>query len=236
MKVMKVLLERKITFVGTTYFYGNRGFEGGAIESLDNSLSFLGTGHFERSWAIQGGAVFMEGTSRLVFKPKLNISFISNHANESGGALYFSDSQCSLGSTAPIECFITIDGPSVSTNNISLHFESNSAGFAGSIPYGGQFNKCRLFFKTITRENPDLFGCQANDYSDNALEIFKNTSTTAQNEDTVQNISSPAKEIRFCEVNNSEIEMRLYPGQHFYVSLIALGQVEYPIPTTIFGK
>ena len=30
--------------------------------------------------------------------------------------------------------------------------------------------------------------------------------------------------------------MYLYPGQHFNISLVALGQAGYPIPTTIFWE
>ena len=85
----------------------------------------------------------------------------------------------------------------------------------------------------------DICGCKASDYSDNALETVINMSTIVHNEDSVHNIiSSPAEEIKFCEVNSSDnsIEKRVYPGQHFDVPLIAFGQAGYPVPTTVFWE
>jgi predicted outer membrane repeat protein len=83
---------------------------GGAIEShANNILFFIGTVKFIDNSALNGGAIgFLQSlTSRMVLVPVLDISFIMNHANESGGALYFKDSQCILGSNSP-ECFISI--------------------------------------------------------------------------------------------------------------------------------
>ena len=93
-----------------------------------------------------GGAIALTN-SKLIFKPNLNIFFISNYAKEEGGALHIRDYQCSSRSSVPLECFMTIDGPSTSTSNynISLRFENNSAGITGSILYGGQLDQCRLF-------------------------------------------------------------------------------------------
>ena len=109
-----------------------------------------------------------------------SVFFISNYAIEKGGALYIEDSRCSLGSSAPLECFMTIDGPSTSTSNISLYFIDNSAGITGpgSILYGGQLDQCRLYFKSTTTNQSDLCGSkvtQVHSYSDNALEIFLNS-------------------------------------------------------------
>ena len=138
-----------ITFIGTLLFYNNEGGAfGGAVRSYNSNIVFSGLVHFERNQAFHGGAMQLGGASKLVLKPKFSVSFISNHARDSGGALYFRDSQCSLGSTAPIECFIIIDGPLASISNISLHFENNSAEFTGSILYGGQLDKCKPFFRS----------------------------------------------------------------------------------------
>ena len=89
----------------------------------ESILSFTGTVRFECNIAKWGGAMLIDENSKLILKPKLSISFVLNHVYRSGGALYFSDSQCSFGSTVPIECFITIDSPfasvSESISNIS---------------------------------------------------------------------------------------------------------------------
>ena len=231
-----------VTMIGTTYFYRNRGFDGGAVQGSDSNIIFSGIVHFERNWAILGGAMYLEGSSKLILKPKVYTSFIFNSASENGGALFFRDSQCSLGSTVPIECFIAIDSdyPFSSTSNILLHFENNSARIAGSILYGGQFDECRLFFRNNT--GPDQCNCKDQDYSDNALETLMNMSTIVHYESPALSISSAAKKVRFCEINDRSLklveltERPVYPGQHFDIPLIALGQAEYPVPTTAFWE
>ena len=222
-----------MTFIGTTYLYRNRANYGGAIRCYYSNIMFSGTAYFEGNVAYNGGAIALTN-SKLIFKPNFNIFFISNHANEAGGALYIEDSQCSLRSSAPLECFMTIDGPSTSTSNISLHFENNSADTTGSILYGGQLDQCRLYFKSTTTNQPDLCDYQAHCYGDNALETFLNMSNITQNADHVPIISSTAKKIKFCEDNMPRLS--LYPGQQFTVSLKALGQANSPVPATVFWE
>jgi predicted outer membrane repeat protein len=227
-----------MTFIGTTYFYRNSGsYAGGAILGSDSKILFSGTAHFEGNVAnYVGGAIALEA-SKLIFKPNLNIFFILNHAKK-GGVLYIRDFQCSLRSSAPIECFITIDSPSISTRNILLHFENNSAGTTGSILYGGHLDECRLYFKSITTKESDLCGCQAHGYSDNALETFMNISniTQSENKNHIPNLSSFAKEIKFCEGRTAEQSLLLYPGQQFTIPLIALGQANSSVSTTVFWE
>jgi predicted outer membrane repeat protein len=182
-----------MTFVGTTCFHRNSANQyGGGVLSIDGNIIFSGTAYFEGNVANSSGGAIALQASKLIFKPNINIFFISNYANETGGALYIIDTQCSLGSSVPIECFFTIDGPSTSTSNISLHFENNIAGTTGSILYGGQLDQCTVFFKSPTTnyKEPDPCGysCQAHGYSDNALETFLNMSNVTQNEDNVLTI------------------------------------------------
>ena len=142
---------------------------GGAIGRGDGA----GLVHYEENEAYSGGAIWLQGTSKLVLKPRLNVSFISNnYAQWSGGALFIKDSQCSLRSTAriPVECFITIDGPLVSISSISFHFVNNSAGITGGILFGGQLDTCRLCFRNRT-EQSGLCVCNDHDYNDNAFAL-----------------------------------------------------------------
>ena len=48
-------------------------------------------------------------------------------------------------------------------------------------------------------------------------------------------ISSPAKEIKPCDDKTLE-QIDLYPGQQFTIPLIAVGQTNSPVPTTIFWE
>ena len=227
-----------MTFIGTTYFYRNSAhYAGGAIVSYDSNIMLSGAAYFEENVAIYGGAIALED-SKLIFKPNLNFFFVSNHANEAGGALRVVDSQCSLVSSVPLECFIIIDGPSTSTSNISLYFENNSAGTTGSILHGGQLDQCRLYFSFITTDSkePDQCGCQGPSHSDNALEIFMNISNISQTEDHVPSISSTAMELKVCEDEMSPLELHIHPGQQFTIPLIALGQANSTVSGTVFWE
>ena len=231
-----------ITFVGTSYFYGNTGSSGGAIQSSDSNIMFSGTAYFERNVADIGGAMLLGETSKLILKPKLNISFILNHANDSGGALYFRDSQCSLGTTK-LDCFIIIDGPLASISNVSLHFVNNSAGSTGSVLYGGQFDKCRLLFKS-NYSNPNISASNThNTYSDAALQVLIAMSTIvehAHNESA--NISSYAEKVWVCSLQGDEsysrssITLSVHPGQQFNITITALGQAGFPVPSELLSE
>ena len=131
-KVSEILVDESSFMV---VFRQNKASQvGGAIVShANNVLIFTGTVKFIENSALNGGAIgFLQSfpQSRIVLVPVLNISFIMNHANESGGALYFKDSQCILESNSP-ECFISIVNRSSYPNPI-LIFEHNSAGSVGS--------------------------------------------------------------------------------------------------------
>ena len=226
-----------ISFIGTTYFHGNSASYAGGIMSSNSNIMFSGVVYFERNVANYSGGAIALTASKLIFKPNLDIFFTSNHAKENGGALHITDSQCSLGSSVPFECFITIDGPSTSISNISLYFENNSADITGSILYGGQIDQCRLYFRSTTT---NLCGYQALEYSDfpnsffTLIEMFNNT----LNGDNVPNISSKASIIADCEESGSDEVplLQLNPGQQFIITLIGIGQTRLPVPTIVFWE
>ena len=67
---------------------------------------FSGVVYFEGNVANYSGGAIASTASMLIFKPNLNIFFISNRANEKGGALNIEDYQCSLrSSVATIRMF-----------------------------------------------------------------------------------------------------------------------------------
>ena len=219
-------------------------FDGGAIYSLSSRLAFTKMVLFETNSAYlrDGGAMILLASSKLILVPSLNVSFIKNHANNTGGALHIEDFQCLLRSLVPIECFISIQNSHATTRNISLHFEYNSAGSTGSILYGGQLNKCRLHYRTdYTIDKCGNTAC--NVYSDDALGIFMNNiSKNYQHKesDLATNISSQAEQIKFCHdekvVEDKWSDINLHPGEQFSIRVIALGQRGYPVPTIVYNE
>ena len=131
-----------------------------------------------------------------------------------GGALYVEDSECS---THSIECFLSIIVLSYSNSSdyaaknmlLSLLFFNNSAESTGSILYGGQLNKCRLYYRYSLDE------CGYNSYSDHALDIFMSMSKIIQYHDesaNVKSISSEAVRIKFCHRENTIIDDTVKTG------------------------
>ena len=215
---------------------------GGAIEGDKSILTFAKSVLFEANTVHgYGGAMSLSDTSKLILAPKLNISFTNNHAYYSGGALFIDDFQCSPGSLVPLECFLSIQSSDPTTENIILHFENNSAGSTGSTLYGGQLNKCRLYYRT--NYTVDKCGNRpCHDYCDDALKLFMNMSRIVlyNKSESATNISSQAEQIKFCQdgniIMNSYRYISLYPGEQFNVELVALGQTGFPVPTTIFNE
>ena len=215
---------------GMVEFHENSAFlSGGAIHSEHTSNIVLDGNtctYFDKNTASDGGAIHLDSTSKLILSTAVkNISFMNNHAENKGGALYIEDFGCS---TLSIECFLSIYS-SISyyvVKNMSLLFFNNSAESTGSILYGGQLNRCRLYYRYSLDEcsNRAFY-----DYSDDALEIFMSMSIIVQyNESTnVNSISSEAEKIKFCHGENI-IDDRLpvhpfmHPGEHFTITVVAL--------------
>ena len=81
---------------------------GGAIQSVNSSMTIDGEVKFVNNTAFHGGAMFLTRTKLILSVTVIaKIFFIHNHADR-GGAIYIKDSQCSFGSTHPIECFFPL--------------------------------------------------------------------------------------------------------------------------------
>ena len=210
-------------------FRQNRAARGGSIACVPCNLSLGGVVHFVDNTAYGGGAVILSSTAKVLFMSSLQMSFIRNHANDVGGAIYVFDGRCLL-YTSVTDCFFSIGGVDAMAANISLLFVNNSAGFTGSTLYGGRLNECRLWFINTSKLNENQCGTNAySGYTEKALETFTNISKIQLLEKTLKNISSNAQDIKLCRNNDvintkdSEI-VRVYPGQEISIRLMSAGQ------------
>ena len=243
-----VFLHHDLSLMGMVEFYGNRAWElGGAVFTYNCDIAVHGNAYFQNNRAVDGGAMYLDGASKLILSPMINISFVLNYAENMGGALYYSDSQCSIESSLHIECFLSIwsKNSDNTTKSISLLFLNNSAGW-GSILYGGQLNKCRLKYRT--NNGIDKCGNRVcNDYSDDALGMLMKMSKIIQpnlinGSVTISNISSQAEKMYFCQGQQilqdkwSMSDINLYPGEQFSIRVIAFDQSGSPVPTIVFNE
>ena len=219
---------------------------GGAIQSVNSSMTIDREVKFGNNTAFHGGAMFLTHT-KLILLSTAKIFFIQNRAYSRGGAIYIKDSQCSFGSTHPIECFLSIetDLNRVSTNKL-IFFSNNSAESYGSNLYGGQLNECRLYYYRTNYNSADncRYPCGStayNGFSDDALGIFMNISIIHGEYESITNISlnSQADQIKFCEgdrpLESATKNLSLHPGEEFNITVMALDQIGSPVPTTVFN-
>ena len=160
-------------FVHKTEVYGNGIFtynsasQGGGGIYASTSAFFLrdNTTIIANNSAVDGGGLLLSGESKLLFRPNIEIHFISNTARSTGGAIKVEESNqltyCII-STAYLDfsnsdCFFQVQSnmeqlylqhslEEVDSLNVShtMFFENNTAVEAGADLYGGSVDSCTL--------------------------------------------------------------------------------------------
>ena len=190
--------------------------------------------------------LFISGAT-LTMKQNITVTSSNNHAKMYGGFLMHIDSitnvQCrfykreSKSSILALPmCFIQLEGLSLHNNEYlySIHSTDDSAGVDGSFIYGGLMDKCRVISRA--RQDKHIW----NDQWDLLWNIMmEHTIFDIQRRSHVTKaISSEAFVLCFCnsrqEYNCSkQINMTVYRGQKFSVSLLALSQGDFIISTSV---
>ena len=225
-----------IEFNGTNSFINNSVTNrGGAIYMILNStLVFNGTIYFTQNkvsgYSGYGGGVSMAAKSTFSILPNALVYWENNHAAVFGGAIYVSDYSYCVSIDDPgfyiakEECFFQPTGQNLSSgSDAQLIFKNNSAGVAGNVIFGGVVDNCQLT------------GLYSNDSSGKVFDMLVNT-----DDNTNSNISSYPFHICRCEnnlPNCSEsiyyVPHTVYPGETFQVSVVAVGQRNGTVPTTV---
>jgi len=158
----------------------------------------------------------------------------SNHATL-GGAIYIDDdrplSYCNqlhylIDTNIPKEkCFFQLSGQNTSTGiDAKLVFKNNSAAITGSVLFGGAIDNCKLI-------GLDSY---------NSGEVF-NESVHIEDDNTNSSISSYPFRICACENGHPQcsedpIQVSVYPGETFQVSVVATGQRNGTYPEAVIGE
>ena len=200
-----------------------------AISAVRSNIVFQGKVLIRNNSGINGGGLVLCEASYVLFSPHTNVTFKENSALLSGGGIYVEE-QCL--ESKPM-CFyqINADNSLSSTqkdqilNTIHVVMIDNTAKHAGSQIFGGSMDKC------IT-----AFDSNNNIYS----KLFNETSWQINKSQDPSYITSRPRQICFCENNvwtncsrPWSINVSVYPGEPFNVSLVAVGQFQNPVPATI---
>ena len=112
------------------------------LVSMNSPIIFDGHSTFVNNSGINGGGIALYGFSQLLLRQNTNISFVNNHASESGGGIFVS------------QVVYNIDMISCPFENLSyynndtkamLYFVNNTADISGDVLYGGIISHCINF-------------------------------------------------------------------------------------------
>ena len=179
----------------------------------------------------------------MILYPNHTLYFVLNRAKQKGGAIFYEDSLSSIQCSTAFEtktCFILIASTDLLVHQL-LIFEDNYAGAAGTVLYGGQLEKCRMYIGRIGNLNNYCERKGSRKFMIRALDKFKEISKIINNtrEHSNSTITSDAEVVEFCNCNNYYDNMRsisIFPGQQFNILVIAFGQDNVTVNSTILNK
>ena len=204
--------------------YNSAKDRGGSIRSVDSHIWFKGYSLFCGNRASYGGAMFLDGTSKLILKPTLNLTFVNNKATIKGGVIYYDQkvTTCVHFEQPSINCFISLNISSL--EDITLEFLNNSAEI-GSVLYSGKLDIChRYLYRYLfdrCRQDIQHIECKK------SYPMFFNVSTFFPHTTPTSLFFADAERVEFCPSDSfNEYSIPVYPGEIFYVPLVAIGPVD----------
>ena len=215
-----------LQLLGDTLFVGNDAWTGGAIFAESGKITLSMTVDIANNTAKFGGIGVQRG-ARVYFGLPFEVTFLSNEAEEMGGAMYIHDPTllCSYSQHA-YACFLGITAASdieVMDLNAQLNFLLNSAGQSGPAIYGGNLENC-------ADEVLEMHGVELLEYITYPTQI------------TSVDISS--EPIKVCSCENGVLlnctatshSVKVKRGEQFNMSLITVGQLDTPVSAQILAN
>ena len=249
------ILQSGIMLQGNIVFSNNSASYGGAIQALDAKINITGNDSFTQNLAtVNGGALALAGGSvvYLIFETA-SLTFSENIANYFGGAIFVEDNSVHCSYDWNVNGFIGINGPTQYEcdylpdlprclnsklasfkDNINISFSSNSA-MAGSVIFGGEIDETVLnirfhyFHADIYPTIGDLFHYLINVNIDDT----NNGSIVSSTPNRVCGCINGQPD---CSDPQSAYDVSVYPGQTVKVSLVAVGQRNGTVPSTITAQ
>ena len=205
----------------------------------ESLLNLTGLIRFVKNSAQRGGAMVFYGASKLLLSDPLQIEFIKNQANYTGGAIHsefqttISSNQCEDPNTLADRemCFIELS----SKTNINLNFYENTAGDAGTVLYGGALDSCKLYTGGGVRDScGNIVMGSYSKYPTNTIRSISNITTS---DNLTSDISSDPLKVCICEDDNNllcnELKMETVTGREFTLKAVIVGQDKGIIPSSV---
>ena len=236
---------RTIHFLRNTTFMNNSADAGGAMYGLSTDIEFHDNILFTHNSADTGGGMYFVDVSLTIkYGMTLNTSF--NIASRYGGAIFNEDTltqfQCSAYfpknyvDKLPL-CFIQLIGTELTANtSMAIHSYYNTAGVDGSFMFGGSLDRCR--FKSTNVDGKIDYQYR----TDNSLLKFLNNDIILQTNNSTNVVSSYPYKLCYCRNylficdNDKTMDIKIYRGQKFRVSLYATAQAGSFVVTTVTAR
>ena len=205
-----------------------------AIAVQNTNLVFEGNNLFQNNTGTNGGALRLCDTSIIYIRNETYITFIDNHARESGGAIY-AQQRC-LESAPP--CFFQPDVPDFTPvadlERMRLTFINNTAEYAGSGVYGGAVDFSYTYQHFKYRNKSSYYYTTT---------IFTKIFDLSQQPGKSQITSDPYgvclcsdSNLPACSLTRGSgytYPRKVYPGEVFNISAVAVGQRNGVVPGRI---
>ena len=190
---------------------------------LSNSIvTMMGNITIKNNTGLNGGGMSLCESSYMILTRNASISFINNHAAQSGGGIYIESSClhtkpfCFYQPYNELNCFDL-------SAAVNIFMINNTAGYAGDQIYGGTLDNCKVL------------DCDSTEMFQSLFMITPNNSETEFSAVT----SSPSK-ICFCSESKPDCSYQTitlheakYPGETIYVDVASAGQFDGTVPGTI---
>ena len=229
-----------LRFTGTTSFSSNSARQGGAIAAGSNSTLIFGgnitfTNNGNATKDTRDGAINLLIGSHFFIMPNTTVCWNNNHA-DLGGAIYVSAVNpliyCTQISayTPKDECFFQLPGQNLS-NGLDVHFifKNNTACDAGTVLYGGAIDNYKL---------TGLHSYNSGEVFDQLVHYEDGYNTTSKVSSIPLHICPCKNNIPLCSLSLHSLENipyphLVYPGETFHVSVVAVGQRDGTVSSTV---
>ena len=208
-----------------------------ALRSEEMSYIILsGNVTFSRNRAKRGAGIVLS-LSYAFLQPNTHLHFEDNYAEEVGGAMYINDQEVTR---QGYPCFFYPILPvdlRLENANVKMYFVNNTAGIAGSAIYGGYIDNCEPSVLAIlipTDKNSPIW-----DYPPS---LVYNLTLNYTSETGLSVIASDPLGVCYCDKSNTSPNcfqkakaLKSFPGQTFNVSVVAVGQRDGVVPSTVYA-
>ena len=208
------------------------------IRAFATNIHIRGTVIFQDISAVVGTAIYLIANSYLFFQEPTDVQFINNHVTLFGGAIYteaLSSDQCAVQFLSPNKSRVLLDTADLSSLDINLSFENNTA-IIGSSVYAGPIYNCSWFIESAVQSPRET-----------TEEVYKHFFDFPQQNETFANqVRSYPQAPCYCSTeddgeimcieNQNHTSIETFPGRSFNVTFVPVDAAKRPVTSLVITQ